>query len=236
MGQAKLMRLFLIILFLILIVSCSKTEEFEKIDISGHITLLDEFGDSTIFVQSGVKILTLGRRTTTDYLGNFTLLQANKVEELVLRKNYYDDKKIDLSNVFGNKLEINETMFHKPSTTFDSLFIDYEDVDGNFGVFQLTFHGTVGPLDEHFDRRDFEIFIDHSPNVGPDSHVISFAFNASEFGENFNHTLENPIDLRGLGFDGAVFFVAYGRSSFLHDGYPVILYANRSNLFEFGIP
>jgi len=236
LGQAKLMRFPLIILFLMLIVSCSKTEEFEKIDISGHITLLDEFGDSTIFVQSGVKVLTLGGMTTTDYQGNFTLLQANKVEELVLRKNYYDDKKIDLENASGHNLEINETMFHKPSTTFDNLFLDFEDVDGNLGIFQLTFHGTIGPLDEHFSRRGFEIFIDHSPNVGPDSHVISFTFNASEFGENFSYTLENPIDLRGLGFDGAVFFVAYGRSSFLHDGFPVILYANRSNLFEFSIP
>jgi len=217
-------------------ISCSKTKEFEKIDISGHITLLDEFGDSTIIVQSGVKVLTLGSRTITDYHGNFSLLQANKVEEIVFRKNYYDDFRIDLAHISGNKLEINETMFHKPSTTFKNLYIDYEDVDGNLGIFQLTFHGIVGPLDGRFDDRSFEIFIDHTPNAGPDSHVISFAFEAGDFGEDFTYALENPIDLRGLGFDGAVFFVAYGRSSFLHDGFPIVLYANRSNLFEFSIP
>lgn len=230
------MRISLIILFFMILSSCSKTEEFEKIDISGHITLLDEFGDSSIFVQSGVKVLTFGQRTITDHLGKFSLLQANKVDELVLRKNYYDDKKIDLMQVSGNVLEINETMFHKPSTTFDSLYIDYVDVDGNLGIFQLTFHGIVGPLDEHFENRSFEIFIDHTPNVGPDAYVISFAFEAGDFGEDFTYNLENPIDLRSLGFDGAVFFVAYGRSSFLHEGFPVVLHANRSNLFEFSIP
>ena len=230
------MRNPLIILFLMIIVSCSKTEEFEKIDISGHVTLLDEFGDSTIFVQSGVKVLTLGMRTLTDYNGNFSLLQANKVEELVFRKNYYDDIKIDLSHVYGNTLVINETMFHKPSTTFDSLYIDYVDVDGNLGTFQLTFHGIIGPLDEHFERRSFEIFVDHTPNAGPDSHVFSFVFEAGNFSEDFVYTLENPIDFRSLGFDGAIFFVAYGRSSFLHTGFPVVLHANRSNLFEFSIP
>ena len=230
------MRNPLIILFLMIIVSCSKTEEFEKIDISGHVTLLDEFGDSTIFVQSGVKVLTLGMRTLTDYNGNFSLLQANKVEELVFRKNYYDDIKIDLSHVYGNTLVINETMFHKPSTTFDSLYIDYVDVDGNLGTFQLTFHGIIGPLDEHFERRSFEIFVDHTPNAGPDSHVFSFVFEAGNFSEDFVYTLENPIDFRSLGFDGAIFFVAYGRSSFLHNGFPVVLHANRSNLFEFSIP
>ena len=230
------MRISLIILSFMILISCSKTEEFEKIDISGHITLLDEFGDSTIIVQSGVKVLTLGQRTETDYFGNFSLMQANKVEELVLRKNYFDDIKIDLTLVSGNTLEIDETMFHKPSTTFDSLYIDNEDVDGDLGTFQITFNGIIGPLDEHFERRSFEIFVDHTPNVGPDSYVLSFAFEAGNFDEDFIYSLNNPIDFRSLGFDGAIFFVAYGRSSFLHEGFPVILYANRSNLFEFSIP
>lgn len=230
------MKVYLIILFFMILISCSKTEEFEKIDISGHITLLDEFGDSSIFVQSGVKVLTLGQRTETDYQGNFALAQANKIEEIVFRKNYFEDLSFDLTQINGNKLEINETMFHKPSTTFNNLYIDYEDVDGNHGIFQLTFNGIVGPLDEHFDNRSFEIFIDHTPNVGPDSYVLSFAFEASDFSEDFTYTLENAIDLRSLGFNGAVFFVAYGRSSFLHDGFPVVLHANRSNLFEFSIP
>ncbi len=230
------MRILLVILSLMILYSCSKTQEFEKIDISGHITLLDEFGDSTIFVQSGVRVLTLGKRTITDYQGNFSITEANKIEEIVFRKNYFDDISIDLTNVSGTKLDVNETMFHKPSTTFTNLYIDYEDVDGNLGVFQLTFHGIIGPLDEHFENRSFEIFIDHSPNVGPDTHVISFAFEAGNFGEDFTYTLQNAIDFRSLGFDGAIFFVAYGRSSFLHDGFPIVLYANRSNLFEFSIP
>jgi hypothetical protein len=230
------MKFPLIILFLMIFISCSKTEEFEKIDIEGHITLLDEFGDSSIFVQSGVRVLTLGKRTVTDYLGNFSIIQANKVEELVFRKNYYDDFKIDLTVIKGNKLVVNKTMFHKPSTTFSNLYIDYEDVDGNLGVFQLTFNGIIGPLDEHFNNRSFEIFIDYSPNVGPDSHVVSYVFEAGDFSEDFTYTLDNAVDLRSLGFNGAVFFVAYGRSSFLYEGYPVVLYANRSNLFEFSIP
>ena len=230
------MRISFIILFFMIFGSCSKTEEFEKIDISGHITLLDEFGDSTIFVQSGVKVLSFGRRTITDHLGNFSLLQANKVEELVLRKNYYDDIKIDLTYVSGNTLEIDETMFHKPSTTFDSLYIDHADVDGNLGTFKINFNGIIGPLDEHFERRSFEIFVDHTPNVGPDSYVLSFAFDAGNFDEDFTYTLGNPIDFRSLGFDGAIFFVAYGRSSFLHEGFPIVLHANRSNIFEFSIP
>lgn len=230
------MRVPLVLLILAIIISCSKTEEYEKIDISGHITLLDEFGDSTIFVQSGVRVLTLGKRTETDHLGDFSIMQANKVEELVLRKNYYDDIKIDLTQIIGNKLEVNENMFHKPSTTLDNLYVDYEDVDENFGVFQLTFNGIIGPLDEHFNNRSFEIFIDYTPNVGPDSYVVSYVFEAGDFSEDFIYTLENPVDLRSLGFNGAVFFVAYGRSSFLFEGYPVVLHANRSNLYEFSIP
>ena len=67
----------LYILVVIFLFSCKKDENVGNISIDGNITLLDEFGDSTIFIQSGVRVSSNFDKTFTDQLGNFTLGNSN---------------------------------------------------------------------------------------------------------------------------------------------------------------
>lgn len=222
----------LYILVVIFLFSCKKDENVGNIFIDGNITLLDEFGDSTIFIQSGVRVSSNFDKTFTDQLGNFTLGNVDKVGRLVFRKNYYEDLKLELSHFEGEQAKINETMFHKPSTWVNDLEVHFEQIE-NTGYFILSFSGFMTPFDEKIDKRSFEVFIDTSPNVGPDKKLMSFVFHADQENQQFLITLPNAISFYEQGIDDVLFAVAYGRSSFIYDGYPVVMHNNRSNLFEF---
>lgn len=223
---------FFYILFVIALCSCEKNAEVSNIFVEGSVTLLDEFGDSTVIAQSGVKVRGFSQKTFTDYYGNFSLGNVAKERKLYISKAYFEDIDIDLSLNEGDYVFIKETMFHKPVTWVHDLEVSYEEVDDS-GFFILTFSGLLTPFDEHLDRRSFEVFIDNSPNVGPDHHLMSFVFDVDQENQQFAIPLPTPISFYNQGIDNYLYAVAYGRSSFNHDGYPIVMHNNRSNLFEF---